>query len=274
KFVVTGGQYEPGLRLWGAATGKELRQLPCRGRGSILIVSPDGKTLAICGNMIALWDVASGTKVREWKGHQLGTYHLAFSPDGKLIASASWNNDPVRLWEVATGKELRQFALPANISALGFSQDCKVLAIGDMTGSVQLLDPSTGKLVRQSLQTKEEVMTLAFTPDGRTLAVGSRISAPRGQPMPSKLRLWELATGQVCHLFEGKNIGVQSVAFSPDGRTLVSAGGTGIWLWDVPTSKELRRFEGHDGGVTAAVLSADGDRVASAGWDTTALVWD
>ncbi len=274
KIVVTGGQYEPGLRTWDAATGKELRQLPCGGWGSILAVSPDGKTLATCGGMIALWDVASGKKVRECKGHQLGTYHLAFSPDGKLLASSSWNNDPVRLWDVATAKELRQLAHPGNVSSLAFSPDGKLLAVGDSTGSVHLWDPRTGKTVRQLLQAKEEVLSLAFAPDGKTLAVGSLVSAPRGQPMQSKLRLWELATGQVRHLFEGKSIGVHSVALGPNGRTLVSAGGTGLWLWDVPTGKELRRFEGHDGGVTGAVLSPDGDRVASAGWDTTALIWD
>src|SRR5262249_7756077 len=84
---------------------------------------------------------------------------------------------------------------------------------------------------------------------------------------------WEVATGQVRHFFKGKGFGVRSLAFCPDGRTLISAGG-GIQLWDVPTGKELRHFDGHDGGVTAAALSSDGGRVASAGWDTTALIWD
>jgi RNA polymerase sigma factor (sigma-70 family) len=275
QIVVTGGQYEPSLRVWDATTGKELRQLPTeRGWGSILAVSPDGKTLATSGNVDTLWDIASGKKIREWKGHQLGTYHLAFSPDGKFLASASWNNDPMRLWDAATSKELRQVAHPGNISDFAFSPDGKVLAVGGMTGSVQLLDPSTGKLLREFGQAQEEGLVLAFAPDGKTLAVGSRVSAGRGEPMPSKLRLWELATGRVRQLFEKKDLGIRSVAFCPDGRTLVSAGGTGIWLWDAATGKALRHLEGHDGGVTTAVLSPDGSRVASAGWDTTALVWD
>src|SRR5262249_35065641 len=157
-----------------------------RGWGGIVAVSPDGKTLATGGVMIALWDVASGQKIREWRGHQLGTYHLAFSLDGKLLASGSWQNDPVRLWDVATPKELKEFAPSGNVSDVAFSPDGTVLAVGDMTGSVQLWNPRTGKQVGHLGQPKEGVYALAFAPDGRTLAVGSLVSAPRGQPMESK----------------------------------------------------------------------------------------
>jgi hypothetical protein len=136
-----------------------------------------------------------------------------------------------------------------------------------------LWEPRTGKLLRHLLPAEEEVLSLAFSPDGRTLAVGSFVSAGRNEPMKSKLRLWELATGQERYLFKGKHIGVWSVAFWPDGRTLLSTGGYGIF-WDVPTGKELRRFEGHDGGVGAVAVSPTGDTLATAGWDTTVLIWD
>jgi WD40 repeat protein len=275
RIVITGGRYEPSLRLWDPATGKQVRQLPTDGGwGLALAVSPDGNTFATGGTRIALWDVALGKKVREWPGHQLGTYHVAFSPDGKVLASTSWNDDPVRLWDVATARELRQLAHTGSVSSLAFSPDGRLLAGGTMTGSVQLWDPQTGKVVRQLGQAREEVLSLAFSPDGKTLAVGGRVSANRGEPMPSRLRLWELVTGQERHRFKGESIGVGSVAFRPDGRTLVSAGGTGVWLWDVPTGEELRHCQGHDGGVSALAMSPGGDRVASAGWDTTVLVWD
>jgi RNA polymerase sigma factor (sigma-70 family) len=274
KMLVSGGDWDPLLRLWDPATAKQLREIPARrGWGGALAVSPDGNTLAAGGAKIALWDVASGDKVREWPGHPTGTYHVAWSPDGMLLASTSWNNDPVRLWDVATGKELRQLAQPGNASSVAFSPDGRVLAAGNMAGSVQLWDPSTGKQLGQLLQATEEVWSLTFSSDGRTLAVGSHVSAGRGEPKPSKLRLWELATGQERHLFPGKDIGVRSVAFCPDGRTLVSAGGTGVWLWDVAAGKQLGRLEGHDGGVTAVAVAPQGDRVASAGLDTTVLIW-
>src|SRR5262249_33259644 len=95
------------IRIWDVMTGKEVRQLPCS-RVLSVVYSPDGKTLAVGDNKtIRLLDPASGEERRALRGHKNTIRSMDFSPDGKFLASTGYDNT-VRLWEVATGNEVRQ----------------------------------------------------------------------------------------------------------------------------------------------------------------------
>jgi hypothetical protein len=123
---------------------------------------------------IRLWDPTTGKEIRHLNSGQGGAQVLAFSPDGKYLASGGWDNK-VHLWRVSSGREIRTFEGTENyVNSLAFSADGKSLASGNYQGKVFLWEVATGKL-RQSLTGHEgQVATLAFAADGRTLVSGSQ----------------------------------------------------------------------------------------------------
>jgi len=110
------------------------------------------------------------------------------------------------------------------------------------------------------------VLSIAFSPDGRTVLSGSG---------DSTLKLWDVATGTLMRTFVGHSEMVQSVAFAPDGRTVLSGGhDRTLKLWDVATGRPVRTFAGHSGSVTSVAFAPDGRTVLSGSWDRTLKLWD
>src|SRR5262249_52333547 len=146
---------------------------------------------------------------------------VAFSPDGKLLASGGWD-DTVRLWDVATGNQLRKIdAHKAMVGRVIFSPDGKVLASrGALDNSVKLWDPATGTLLHKfvvlpniSPCTYNHATALAFAPDGKTLATTAR----------NQLVFFDVATGAELKRLPSHVYGI-TVAYSPDGKLLATGG--------------------------------------------------
>jgi WD40 repeat protein len=234
--------------------------------------SADGKLMASAGldKTIELWEAATGTLLRALPGHtKEPIYSVAFSPDSTTLASSG---DAVRLWDVATGAQLRTLTGSGwpHVSSLAFSPDGKILAGGG--ANIRLWDATTGVLLRAFGGDTQYVSAVAFSPDGTTLASGG--DSDDFLVHDFTVRLWDPATGAQLRALEGHTDGVSSLVFSPDGKMLASVNeDDGVKLWDVPTGAQLRTLTG---GAAEVAFGPDSKKLVTAGGTTnhTVKLWD
>src|SRR5262249_38032763 len=249
----------------------------------------DGKQLVSAANhVIRVWDAATGKEVRQLKA--INIMGLAVSPLGKVMASAQNNN--VQVWDLATGKPKFSRHTPGFVVAI--SPDGRVLATGGRNAGrsdpVELWDLPTGNKLRSLSGSMYQVFGLAFSPSGKSLAAvscGDSGFSPPKRARPEIIRLWEVETGKL-HELDGHAGGATSLAFSPDGKVLVTGGhdGTLIW-WDSASRKQLRKIKLVEdvyyhpkrsrigsGGIHALAFAPNGKTIASANHDVTHRLFD
>ncbi len=248
------------VRLWDAATGKELRAFndPVENGISAVAFSPDGRSLAAPGpnGTVVMWDPLTGKELRRWDACAYRLTGISFSPDGRVLATSSARGSRIRLWDPATGKPLR--AAPEHdgiIDALSFSADGKALWSLGQDKTVVRWDMATGEGKALFGGPRDSILNrTAVSRDGRMVATGGRVDG--------KVRLWDTAGRELAELGSHSGGGV-NVAFSPDGKSLVSTGADKeLRLWDVASRKLIRRLGDQDGAWNTLSFSADGRRLA------------
>jgi WD40 repeat protein len=281
------------LHLRDLATGKDRWVSPPTGPFGPIAFSPDGKVLAAAQSIeIHLFDTATGKvlhRLTETREGFLGHYAilgLTFSPDGKHLAAVKYGMKDAGfsdieidkliplfdLWDVATGKPIRQTSGPngRGYSLVGY-RDGKLLAwerLG-LSSSGRLLDLLTGQVHFSLIPHQQYVPFAVLSPDGKTCACPATAYGDYG------VRRWDLATGQELPKLEGHNGSVVAIAFSPDGKVLASASADStVRLWDAKTHKLLATLRGHTDRLACIAFSSDGRTLGSGGRDKAVRLWD
>ncbi|HWE39912.1 MAG TPA: sigma-70 family RNA polymerase sigma factor [Isosphaeraceae bacterium] len=311
--------YPARIRLWDLDSGRELRRSRAPGETfsyRLPVVSPDGRTLAaVLGGFdpktklhergLCLWDMATLGEPRRFGGDWVGLDALAFSPDGKTLATGGDDASPrgedspsetasTRLWDVATGKETRRFAFKGlDVRAVAFAPDGKALAAAVNDGTIRFYDVARGEEVLPRLGTSlkpgpptkggappvpgdsQSMMSLAFAPDGKALASGAATPGPRGGFGLASISLWDLDGRVRIREMLAHQQWVSSLSFTPDGRTLASAGTEPtVRVWEVATGRDAFPQSGHRSAIRKMVVSPVDGMVFTAGYDGTVRRWD
>lgn len=309
---------------WGLPDGAMARL----GKGKItgnIAFTPDGNRLAVASSIgIWIYDVRPG-KEKELDlltGHTGSVTVIAFSPDGKILASGG-KEGTIRLWDVVTGEQKKQLTGHKwTISSLAFSPDGQTLAsaigheaemIPPQIGieiDIKLWNIDTGEVAATFRGHGKDITSLAFSPDGKTLASSGKDSkvllwnvatgrntmlltehdenvfyigfSPDGKTIATgswddTVKLWDATIGSLKNtIIEKGFVGVSSVAFSPKDSTIAVGGHDIIRLWDLQTKTHIRSFKGHGGNISSIAFSPDSNTLATVGdrFDNTIMLWD
>jgi WD40 repeat protein len=260
------------VTIWDVATVRPVQTLTnVLGAVNDLRFSPEGKLLAVAGGQpsakgdLRLYQVADWKLIGTLRGHSDVVFCVAFHPDGKHLASASFDKT-VGLWDLATHKLERTFTHHSDfVYAIAFSPDGKWLASASKDRSVRLIEVATGKSLFTFSGMEQDVLAVAVRPDGEAVVSSG---------FDTSLYWWNPKTGARIRQQAGHAIAVHEICFSRDGKELASAGADRtVRLWD-PGTGAMRRSLPVGSIVYAVAFSPDGKRVASGSFDGLVRLWD
>ena len=262
--------------IWDAQMGERIVTLS----GRTAVYSPDGRSIVTSdGDTARIWNADNGKLAMVLRGHRSRVTGAVFSPDGRSVLTAS-DDKTARLWSAGTETNTQMAVLAAHTGSAGravFSPDGRRALTASDDNSVRLWDAEAGRQI--ATFTRAGSGMAAFSPDGRLVAI----------PDNNTVVVRDANTGErEDRIFQGHSAAVQSVAFSADGRRIVTASDDRTArVWDLQTGGQIAALTEHTAPVRSAVFSPDGLRVVSTQMpqrsgnvtivtsnDSVALLWD
>ena len=221
---------------------------------------------SISANTTYVWNLATWGIISTLEGHGAQIWQVAFSPDGALLATCSFDHT-ARVWDWRSGSCLNVLQGHSSWTyCLRFSPDGRWLATGSMDKSIRLWDVETGECFKTIETGTEWITELEVSPDGQHIVSGS---------VSGVLMLWSVNGDMPLRTVQAHGGHISAIYFSPDGQTVVTGShDCTIKLWDAVTWECLKTLTGHTNLVVSAAFSADGKTLASASHDETVRVWD
>jgi WD40 repeat protein len=252
-----------GARLYDFASATEIWRAP-EDIGPVAFSPAENLVLTSgAGGILRLRSTTDGKEARTLEGHEAGVWSAAFSPDGRLLLSGSFDRT-ARLWNVASGQLMRRLQSAATVASLAFDPRGGQFVTADWNGNVRLRDLTTGEETGRLRSGLAHILWVGFV-DGRPqLVAADRLGAAF---------LWDPAAGGRALRLAGHSEEISSAVLSPDGsQVLTGSVDQTASLWDAVSGFEVRRFEWHEQYVSATAFSRDGGRVLTAGGP--AYLWD
>jgi len=268
--LIASGSFDQTVRVWDAITGEEVTTLVGHISQVVSVAfTPDGKRIVSGAFVdgIRIWDISSDKERMILTGHQDLVHQLAFTADGERLVSCSRDNT-IKVWDVSGAREIRTISgHDGPVVKVAVSPDGKRIVSGSVDKTLRIWDADTGQELKKLLGHDGPVYSVAVSPDGTRIASGG----------VKDIKIWDASTGEELMALGGHKVkgAIHSVAFSPDGKSIVSTGSDKtIRIWDADTGKELRILSGHMWLVCNALFTPDGERIVSGAYDGTVRVWD
>jgi WD40 repeat protein len=292
-------------RIWDAMSGEELHVLRGHEGGvSSAAFSPSGELIVTGSNdgTARVWDAATADALDVLSGHEDAIQSAAFWSDTVVVTGST--DRTARIWEAESGELLALRGHEGTVWSAAFSRDGTRVVTGSEDESARVWEAESGEQLRVLYGGASTVACVAFSPDGSRVLTASRDGARvwdvadealhvlSGHEGPvngaafsadgskvatgsgNAVRVWDTESGEELLMLGGDGENVWSVAFSPDGRWVVSGSADGTArVWDAESGEQLRVLHGHEDAVESAAFSPDASRVVTSSDDGTARIW-
>jgi WD40 repeat protein/serine/threonine protein kinase/DNA-binding winged helix-turn-helix (wHTH) protein len=273
KLFVTEGPEESGLiDIRDARTGRRVRSF--RGHDAdvnLVAFSADGAMLATTGDdgTAKVWDPRTGRRLHTFTGERGPVWGASFSPDGSRLAAAWPAEQAVRIYDLETGRRIRDIRPVAASFATSFSPNGRRLAIATSDSPTSVVDVRSGRTVLE-LKDRPAVRDVDWSPDGRWIATSTEVP---------KVRLWDARTGRLKFTLFGHKSDVVAADWSADSRRLATGSSDGtarVWEVGPEGTREVLSISAQErGGGLWVAFSPDGERLMTGAQDISAVkVWD